>query len=129
MFLPPEIEFNIINYLPLSYNNSDFVCKSWRQERSVFRKKAVDIISNWYWNRLKGKFGNSLNFLLKYNKDICRYDGFLYFPLFVVDMEDLNQDILSVLPEEYKKSDVRDWLLNIPFTRVRIEMLLWMYFS
>jgi hypothetical protein len=112
MFLPPELQYMIIEFVP--YTEFKLVSKEWKDEINSIQKKAVDIIGNWY---------PVLSRTIKTHKDIIRsfvirtsVDLFILHPEITVEFFSLNRDLLSIIPSlnTRKRVDVRDWINNIP---------------
>jgi hypothetical protein len=109
MHLPSEIQSIIISFAP--HSNYSAVCKQWSKEIKNKQKIAVNIIELWYKyihnNPLK------INFINRYISG-CHSLFISSIPDIIVKTLELNEILLDVLPVTRKRSDVRDWLLNLP---------------
>lgn len=116
MVLPSEIEYMVILFNPDSSFCS--VCKEWNAEIKRIRKNAVNIIGSWYKQRLLSYHFNMPNEIIRYY--ILEYpsERFISHPEQTVQKLNLNDELLSVLHplESRKRSDVRDWMMNLPLT-------------
>jgi len=113
MNLPFELQCKIISYTP--YYEFFLVCKSWKEEINSIRIKAVDIISRWYLKKRLMYSSNNIFNMIRY-RIIYYPDNLLFLPEFIVFRLNLNEELLSLIPDllNRKKSDVRDWLINLP---------------
>ena len=117
MYIPLELQYNIISFIPFS--NLKLVCKEWSEEITIIQKNAVDIISEWYWKRRVPKIFlgpdmrthfSVVRFFVVHLQDIY----FFQCPGFITLTCGLNLDIMNVLPDILRKSDVKDWIINLP---------------
>jgi hypothetical protein len=110
----------IIEFVP--YSSFRTVCQDWNAEIKKIQKKAANIISVWY-NLKKSSFTESedsgtvpelvRHYVLHYPNEY-----FMVYPEFTVSKLHLPPIVLAVLPplDHRKRSDVRDWMMNIPLT-------------
>jgi hypothetical protein len=114
MSLPPEIQYMIMSFVP-SYQVSH-VCKEWDYEIKRIRIKSISVISNWYKPRMVKNIGNTLKELIRYCIVHWSRDLFLNHPEKTVFKLELNDMILSCIPEVdcRKPSDVILWMMCLP---------------
>lgn len=123
MALPQELQNMVIAFCP--YSSLLTVCKDWNTEVKNIQKKAVATIGSWYKKvhvipDIYVSVKNMVrNFVLYYPKNF-----FIEYPEFTVHKLDLNYEILTIIPpiEYRKRSDVRDWMLNMT-----IDLDDWLY--
>jgi hypothetical protein len=107
--LPPEIQSIIILFLP--HSNYSTVCKYWSNEIKNKQKIAVNIIEHWY--KYIKKSPTKINFINYYISG-CHSVFINSIPDIIVKTLELNEILLDILPIIRKRSDVRNWLLNLP---------------
>jgi hypothetical protein len=122
MSLPDVLQNIIISFT----HNSDYlvsaVCKHWKSEiiknKQKAVKKAVDVISNWYYRRRIPMYYITKTQMIR--SYVVGYSDhrFITHPEWVVDRLNLNYFLLDDLPpllgRKRKRSHVRDWLLSLP---------------
>lgn len=113
MYLPPEIQYMIIELIP--HSNYLTVSREWNSEIKNIQKKAANTIGAWYKKKSKYMY-NSVPHLVRYYVIHYPDEFFIGYPEFTVSKLNLEEELLSVLPpiKDRKRSDVRDWMLNIP---------------
>jgi hypothetical protein len=121
MSLPDEIQYIIISFVSPIILNS-YVCKAWNIEIKNIKKKSASIISNWYYKKkIPADWKNMVDMIRCY---VVRYPDnyFIQYPEWTVNRLNLNPSLLETLPnfsgpnKNRKRSDVRDWLLNLPIS-------------
>lgn len=116
MSLPSDLEYIIISFVPQSEYLT--VCKSWNREIKSIQKKSANIIGKWYNRKIViSDFSNT--------RDLVRYfiihypeEYFITYPEFTIKKLNINPYLLTLLPKlvNRKRSDVRDWMLNMPIS-------------
>lgn len=116
MSLPPELQYNIMSFIPFSPLKS--VCKEWGKEIDNIQKKSVDVISEWYWKRRvqHQDYGLDIKTMIRNLVLYATNESFLTLPEAIVYILGLNDVLLDVIQPRLKKSDVRDWMINLPIT-------------
>ena len=118
MSLPDEIECSIISFFP--QKQYSLVCKKWNCELKNIYKKSVNKIGKWYlpYQRDIEDDFNTMNELIRHMVLFYPKKHFITYPEFCVETLNLNRGLIDVLPKQdkRKRSDVRDWLYNIPLT-------------
>jgi len=117
MSLPPELQYNIISFIPFSstpYCRS--VCKEWGKEINSIQKKYVDVISNWYWKRRIGFDFKTTNEHIRYLILDYFHKDFIILPEKIVSILGLHMGLVNVVRPKNtrKRSDVKDWMMNLP---------------
>lgn len=128
MYLPQEIQYMIIEFIPCSEYLT--VNREWNAEIKSIQKKAANTIGAWYKKKMLQTTCESEHTYSSVQQMVRHYvirypdEFFIGYPEFVVFKLDLEDDLLSVLPSPInrKRSDVRDWMLNIP-----IDLEDWMF--
>jgi hypothetical protein len=122
MALPSELQYMILSFVP----QSEFIpiCKNWAEEIKSIQKKAVDKIGSWYKLKKLREDYDTVHEMIRYFVLYYQHDFFLMLPEFTVLKLDLNQQLIDVLPDLVgrKRSDVRDWMMNMP-----IDLDEWLY--
>jgi hypothetical protein len=116
MYLPKDLHNIIISFVP----QSDFiyVCKDWAKEIKSIRKKAVNIIGEWYKSKRAIDNFNNVKDMVRYYVIHYPNDFFLMYPETTVLKLGLTEECITVgvIPKlvNRKRSEVRDWMLNMP---------------
>ena len=113
MTIPLELQYIVISFIPQS--SVYLVCKDWNNEIKNIQKNAVNIIGLWYKKKLITFQYFSVRNIVRYYIICCPEENFIEYPEYIVTNLRLNECILSVLPSILlrKRSEVRDWILNI----------------
>lgn len=123
MYIPPELQRIIVSYGPLTEFKT--VSKEWNDEIKILQKKAVSVISNWYYKRRVFEYwGNDVNKMIRYISITYPDEYYMCYPEFAVKKLRLNKSLLDVLPplEERKRSNIKNWMTNMP-----LELDDWLY--
>jgi hypothetical protein len=114
MVLPPEIVYKIISYVPQTSFRG--VSKDWKSEIDYILGKSVKKIEKWYKNRKTQDDYNTIKELVRYYVVHYPDEFFIRHPEFAVKKLGMNISLLDVIPSQptRKRSDVRDWMLNLP---------------
>lgn len=112
MSIPNELWYKIISFVPHGYFKA--VCKEWNTEIKNIQKESVGTIENWY--RKVQENPTTVKELVRCLIVYCPPEFFIVYPEFAVRKLGLNETLLSLIPplETRKRSDVRDWILNMP---------------
>lgn len=116
MYLPYELQRDIISFVPEFHIG--LVCKNWKKEIDTIHKTAANSIGEWYRTRRITENLNNVNELVRHMVVHYPYEFFITYPEFMVGKLGLNEELLSIIPpiQYRKRSDVRDWMLNMPFS-------------
>lgn len=115
MFIPSELQYKIISFIPSG--ELCLVCKEWNEEIKNIQKEYVDMIGLWYKKRKVHEYHIKLSGMVRYYVVHYPKEFFISYPESIVRKLGLNTDLLSVLPNDNRKrSQVRDWILNMPIT-------------
>lgn len=128
MYLPSDIQHMIVEFIPCSEYLT--VNRKWNTKIKSIQKKAANTIGTWYKKKMLKTRGESEHNYSSVQQMVRNYiihypdEFFIGYPEFTVFKLDLEDDLLSVLPSPInrKRSDVRDWMLNIP-----IDLEDWMF--
>ena len=114
MYLPPELQYHIISFYPCG--DLKPVCKDWNDEIKIIHKYAANTIGNLYIKVSENY--TTIEEMVRYYVVHYPNEFFIVHPEFAVKKLDLNEDLLSILPppEDRKRSDVRNWMLNMPIS-------------
>jgi hypothetical protein len=114
MSLPPELQYMIISFTP----QSEFipVSKDWSKEIKSIQKKSVNIIGEWYKSKRVTDDFDTVQKMIRYFVIHYPHDFFLMHPETTILKLELNESIGTVIPPlvNRKRSDVRDWMMNMP---------------
>jgi hypothetical protein len=114
MYLPPELQYMIISFVP----HSDFitVSKDWSKEIKSIQKKSVNIIGEWYKSKRVRDHYSTVYEMIRFFVIHYPTEFFLMHPESTVLRLGLNESIVTVIPTlaNRKRSDVRDWMMNMP---------------
>jgi hypothetical protein len=114
MSLPYDLQYIIISFGPRS--GFITVCKNWAEEIKNIQQKATNTIGKWYKpKRVMEKF-YTVPEMVRYF--VIHYPDkfFLRHPEATISSLGLNEQLTTILPPlvNRKRSEVRDWMLNIP---------------
>lgn len=116
MDLPSELIYKIISYTP----QTEFltVSKEWKGEINSILAKSVKTIEKWYKNKKPQNDYNTIQELVRYYVVHYPNEFFMVYPEFTIRKLNLNPNLLDVIPQPdiRKRSDVRDWMLNMPLS-------------
>jgi len=116
MSLPSDIQYMIIKFVP--HSSLMTVCRKWNNEIKNNRKNAAKAIGSWYKKRVF-EHTYTCRFVQKLVREIiiyCPNEFFIIYPEFTVRKLNLEEELLSTLPTPRKRSDVRNWMLNMPIS-------------
>lgn len=116
MDLPLELVYKIISYVP--YTDFRSVSKEWKGEIDYILGKSIKSIEKWYkmWKPRTDYF--TIEGLVRYYIVYYPVEYFISYPELVVQKLGLSVSLLDVIPNRdiRKRSDVRDWILNMPIS-------------
>lgn len=115
MDLPSELVYMVISYNPRPKFRQ--VSKNWKNEIDTIRK-PVETIEKWYKKRKARDDYDTIKELVRWYVVHYPNEFFMTYPEFTVNKLRLNNTLLDVLPplDTRKRSDVRDWMLNMPIS-------------
>lgn len=125
MCIPTEIQYMIISFIP--EGEFRLVCKDWNNEITNIQKEYANIIGLWYKKRKIHEYHIKLSDMVRYYVINYPTEFFISYPESIVRNLGLNNDLLSVLPNQNirKRSQVRDWMLNMPITMSDLLFVGW----
>jgi hypothetical protein len=114
MAIPIELQYMIVSFTPQSTLKQ--VCKDWNDEIEKIHKAASNTIGKWYPNVCKDY--TTIEEMVRYYVIYYKDELFIQHPEYAIYRLYMNPILLSVLPpiEDRKRSNVRDWILNMPIT-------------
>lgn len=115
MYLPVELQYMILSFVP--YSKLRIICKDWDEEVKNIQSTSVTTISKWFRLKRVNDEYNDVRSLIRYYVIHYPDEYFLKYPEFTVRKLGLNPELL-ILPnlKNRKRSDVRDWMMNIPIS-------------
>ena len=123
MYIPQELQFIIVSFTP--FTEFKPVCKNWNNEINNIQKTAANIIGKWY-TPVSSEYTN-IKEMVRYYVIYHPPPFFITHPEFIVDLFALNKELLTLLsPVEYRKrSDIRDWMMNMPIILEDWDLVNW----
>ena len=106
---------SIISFVPEC--DMELVCKNWKDEIILIRKRNINVISNWWEPKRVVNTYDDLTQWMRYHIVHYPHDLYITYPERVVEILELSRVLLSVIPplKNRKRSDVREWMNNMPF--------------